>query len=72
MRKSEWQKAFGDTPASFQNSVSQALSRLESRRKVRRRSVKVAAIVAAAAITLSGTALALARHWSSLDYLNGG
>lgn len=72
MRKSEWQKAFGDTPASFQNSVSQALSRLESQRKVRRRSVKVAAIVAAAAITLSGTALALARHWSSLDYLNGG
>lgn len=71
MRKSEWQKAFGDTPASFQNSVSQALSRLESRRKVRRRSVKVAAIVAAAAITLSGTALALARHWNSLDYLNG-
>lgn len=72
MRKSEWQKAFGDTPASFQNSVSQALSRLESQRKVRRRSVKVAAIVAAAAITLSGTALALARHWNSLDYLNGG
>lgn len=71
MRKSEWQKAFGDTPASFQNSVSQALSRLESQRKVRRRSVKVAAIVAAAAITLSGTALALARHWNSLDYLNG-
>lgn len=71
MRKSEWQKAFGDTPASFQNSVSQALNRLESQRKVRRRSVKVAAIVAAAAITLSGTALALARHWNSLDYLNG-
>lgn len=70
MRKDEWQSAFGAVPESFENSVAKGLRRLETPKTIRRWSVKAAAIAAAAILALSGTALAVAKHWGSLDYLN--
>lgn len=70
MNRDDWRSAFGPVPASFERRVADALDRIEEQNNMKRYGIKMIALVAAAVLLLSATALALTGKFGALDFLN--